>query len=554
MAQPTRNGGRILVDQLLIQGTDTVFQVPGESFLAVLDALFDVPAIRTITCRHEGGAAMMAEATGRLTGRPGIAFVTRAPGAANAVSGVYVASQGQTPMILFVGLPPRRLLMRSAFQDFDLVGLFGAMARHVEIAASANLLPEILARAFAMSMAGRPGPVVIGLPEDVLMETATVTDVRRVDRARTGVSRSTMNDLAERLANSEQPIVIVGGPHWSREVQHAVQNFALRFDLPVAAAFRAQDYIDNRHPCYCGHIGINMDPKLATAIRAADLLIVMGAPLDDIGTAGWTLISAPEPSQRLVLIHPAGAHPRDGVRPSLTVLASAADFAPELKSLEPPTERPWKTFRRDLRHAFEATQRVLETPGSIQLGKAVRQVSDRLGEDAIITSGAGNFSQFVHRYFTYTGFGTSLAPASGTMGYGLPAAIAAKIAEPQRTVIAFAGDGCFMMTAQELATAVQYGLNMIVIVADNGMYGTIRMHQERAFPGRVSGTSLINPDFAALARSFGANAQTITTNDAFDLALEQALTSPGIHVLTLKLDPEAITPQKTLAQIATAQT
>ncbi len=542
-----RSGGRILVDQLGLQGADAAFLVPGESFLAVLDALFDSSAVRTIVCRHEGGAAMMAEAMGRLTGRPGIAFVTRAPGATNAASGVYVAAQGQTPMILFVGLPPRGLAGLTVFQEFDLAGLYGTMAKHVETAVSAARLPETVARAYAIALSGRPGPVVIGLPEDVLSENADVADAPFVAAARAEPSAAAMQAIADTLAAAEQPLVIVGGPHWSPAAQEAVQTFALRFDLPVAAAFRAQDYIDNRHPSYCGHIGINMDERLATAIRAADVLLVIGAPLDDIGTGGWSIIATPVPSQHIIHVHPAGSDPRDGVRVAAEVAAGAESFAVALKGLEPPAVKRWRTFRRDLRSAFERTQRPVATPGEVQLAEAVRVVSERLPETAILASGAGNYSQFVHRYLTYKGFPTSLAPASGSMGYGLPAAIAAKLAFPDRTVVAFAGDGCFMMTAQELATAVQYDLPLIVIVADNGMYGTIRMHQERAYPGRVSGTSLINPDFAAFARSFGADGVTITETAEFARAFEEALTCGRPALIALRLDPEALTPQTTLS-------
>jgi acetolactate synthase-1/2/3 large subunit len=541
-----RTGGRILVDQLAVQGAGAAYLVPGESFLAVLDALFDSNAVRTIVCRHEGGAAMMAEAAGRLTGRPGIAFVTRAPGATNAASGVYVAAQGQTPMILFVGLPPRARAHLTAFQDFDLAGLYGGMAKHVEIASAAALLPETVSRAYAIALNGRPGPVVIGLPEDVLSETADVPDTPYIDAARSEPSQAAMDETSALLAAAEQPIVIVGGPNWSAAAQEAVQSFALAFDLPVAAAFRAQDYLDNRHPSYCGHIGINMDERLATAIRAADLILVIGAPLDEIGTGGWTVIASPVPAQRIIHVHPGGTDPRDGVRVAQQIVASSERFALALASLKPPAVKRWRTFRRDLRAAFERSQRPLQTPGAVQFAKVVRMVSEQMPEMAIIASGAGNYSQFVHRYTTYKNYPSSLAPASGSMGYGLPAAIAAKFEYPERTVIAFAGDGCFMMTAQELATAVQYDLPIVLIIADNSMYGTIRMHQEKTYPGRVSGTSLVNPDFAHMARSFGAWGVTVTETGEFEAAFANALAFGGPAVIVLKLDPNAITPGTTL--------
>jgi acetolactate synthase-1/2/3 large subunit len=541
-----RTGGRILVDQLVLQGTGAAYLVPGESFLAVLDALFDTSAVRTIVCRHEGGAAMMAEASGRLTGRPGIAFVTRAPGATNAASGVYVAARGQTPMILFVGLPPRARAHLSAFQDIDLPGLYGGMAKHVEIASAAARLPETVSRAFAIALNGRPGPVVIGLPEDVLSETADVTDAPYIEAARCEPSQAAMAEIGAQLAAADQPLVIVGGPRWSPAAQDALQAFARAFDVPVAAAFRAQDYLDNRHPSYCGHIGINMDERLATAIRAADFILVIGAPLDEISTAGWTVIASPVPAQRIIHVHPAGTDPRDGVRVAQQIVATSEAFATALASLEPPAVKRWRTFRRDLRGAFERSQRPLPTPGAVQFAEVVRILSQTVPETAIFASGAGNYGQFVHRYTTYRSYPSSLAPASGSMGYGLPAAIAAKIENPERTVIAFAGDGCFMMTAQELATAVQYDLPIVLIIADNGMYGTIRMHQEKTYPGRVSGTSLVNPDFAQMARSFGAWAETVTETGAFEAALADALSCGRPAVIAVRLDPEAITPTTTL--------
>ncbi len=544
-----RHGGKLLIDQLVLQGVQSVFLVPGESYLAALDGLFETNAIRTVICRHEGGAAMMAEATGKLTGRPGIAFCTRGPGAANAVSGVYVAQQDQTPMILFVGLPSRAMIGRSAFQEFDLQALFGSIAKSVDVVLTPRRIPEFVSRAFELATSGRPGPVVIGLPEDVLMETADIRDAAPVAMTRSEPSTAVMREIEARIASAQQPLMIVGGPGWSKDVQDTVQAFAIRFDLPVAAAFRCQDYVDNRHPCYAGHVGIAIDQRLAGSIRASDLLIVLGAPLDDIATNGWQLIKSPDPDQFIIHIHPGGLNPKDGVRAQLSVAASSAGFAEQLRTIEPPQQRAWSTFRRDLRSAFEATHRPIATPGAVQFEEIVRAVSNRLPESAIITSGAGNYGQFVHRYTNYKGYRTSLAPSSGSMGYGLPAAIAAKIADPQRKVVCFAGDGCFQMTGQELGTAVQYGLALVVIVANNGMFGTIRMHQERSFPERVSGTSLVNPDFAALARSYGARGYTIERTEDFARIFEEALDNPLPVVIDVKIDPEAITPQATLSQI-----
>jgi acetolactate synthase-1/2/3 large subunit len=449
-------------------------------------------------------------------------------------------------MILFVGLPPRSRAHLNTFQDFDLRSLFGGMAKHTEIASVAAALPETISRAYAIALGGRPGPVVVGLPEDVLSETADTGDVSCIEAQRAEPSTVTMAEIAREIAAAEQPLVMIGGPCWSADARERVQSFARKFDLPVAAAFRAQDYMDNRHPSYCGHVGINMDERLATAIRASDLLLVIGAPLDEIGTGGWSLIASPVASQRIIHVHPAGTDPRDGVRPAVQVVATANAFATALASLPAPNVKRWRTFRRDLRAAFERTQEPLATPGAVQFAEIVRKVSLRLPDDAIIASGAGNYSQFVHRYTTYRNYPSSLAPASGSMGYGLPAAIAAKLQHRDRTVVCYAGDGCFLMTGQELATAVQYKLPLVVIVADNGMYGTIRMHQEKTYPGRISATGLVNPDFAAYARSFGAFGATVDATDQFDAVLDEALDCGRPAVIALTLDPQAITPSKTL--------
>jgi acetolactate synthase I/II/III large subunit len=547
-----RHGGKILIDQLVQQGTDSVFLIPGESYLAALDGLFEAASIKTIICRHEGGATMMAEATGKLTGRPGIAFATRGPGAVNAVSGLYVAKQDQTPLILFVGLPARAMVGRSAFQEFDIEKLFGGIAKSVDIVLSPRRIPEYVARAFDVGMSGRPGPVVLGLPEDVLMEAADIRDAAAVQPARSEPGSNVLTEIEDRIAAAQQPMMIVGGPGWSKEVQEAVQAFAIRFDMPVAAAFRAQDYFDNRHSCYVGHLGLSVDQRLAVSVRAADLLIVLGAPLDDIGTKGWQLIKSPDPDQTIIHIHPGGPNPKDGIRPQLSVISSALGFARQLRTIEPPQTRPWSTFRRDLRAAYDASQRPVPTPGGVQLEEIVRMVSSRLPENAIMTSGAGNYAQFVHRYTTYKGYRTCLAPAAGSMGYGVPAAIAASLNAPGRKVVCYAGDGCFQMTMQELGTAVQYGLPLVVIVANNGMHGTIRMHQERIFPERVIGTTLTNPDFAALARSYGARGYTVERTQDFGGVFEEALDHALPVVIDLKLDPEALTPQMTLSQIRNA--
>jgi acetolactate synthase-1/2/3 large subunit len=544
-----RTGGKILIDQLVAQGCRTLFTVPGESFLPVLDALFDEGPIQTIVCRHEGGAAMMAEASGKLTGAPGLAFVTRAAGAANAVSGVYVAHHDSTPMLLLVGLTGQAREGRGAFQEIDLDGLFGAIAKWIGVARTPERIPELVARAYQAALSGRPGPAVLGLPEDVLIAAADPADTARVRPAQPAPSAADMTRLKNKLVSAQRPLVLVGGPGWSAAAAQHLAAFAETFDIPVAAAFRRQDQFDNRLPAYVGHAGLDAEPKLAAAIRAADLLLVIGETPADVTTSGYTLISVPSPTQFLVHAHPSADELGRLFRTDLPIVSAAEPFAKALSRFKPPPRRRWARLRRDLRASYERWTKPLPTPGSVRLEEVIATLSHALPDDAIVTNGAGNYAAFLHRYFQYKSYPSQLAPTSGSMGYGLPAAIAAKLAYPDRPVVALAGDGCMLMTGQELATAVQYGLPLVVIVANNGMYGTIRMHQERSFPGRVLGTSLVNPDFAALARSFGAAGVTVTRTADFAPVLKCALSAALPTVIELKLDPEAISPRQTLSQI-----
>lgn len=554
-----RHGGKILVDQLAAHGTRTVFMVPGESFLAALDGLYDAANIQTVICRHEGAASMMADAAAKLSGTPGIVFVTRGPGAANAVSGVYVAQQDETPLVLFVGLPPAAMEGLRPFQDVDLAALFSGLAKWTAVVRRTADIPAVIARAFQTAMSGRPGPVVIGLPQDILdaqSEVATITPGSAVEAA---PSPHAMTTLEARLAQAQSPFVIVGGPGWTPRVKSQIEAFALRFDLPVATSFRCQDYFDNRHPSYAGHLGFGLDKKLASGLRIADLLIVAGAPLGEVTTSANTLIESPVPRQSLVHIHPCADDIGHLHATSLGIVSGATAFAEALRFIEPPTAKPWAALRRDLRAAYEVSRRPCNTPQeslaastpprTIDLGHAVRALSGTLPGDAIITNGAGNYAQFLHRYFVYKTYRTCLAPASGSMGYGLPAAIAAKIAHPERTVVCFAGDGCLMMTLPDLATAVQYGLNIIIIVANNGLYGTIRLQQEQAYPGRAIGTALVNPDFVSLARSFGASGERVDQAGDFEGAFERATKATGPAVIELILDPDAIAPGKALSAL-----
>jgi acetolactate synthase-1/2/3 large subunit len=544
-----RHGGKILIDQLEIQGTSTVFTVPGESFLAALDGLHDSNRIQTIVCRQEGGAAMMAEAWGKMTGKPGICFVTRGPGAANAMSGLHVAQQDSTPMILFLGLPGSEHEDREAFQEIDTKRLFSSFVKWSAVIRTTDRIPEYVSRAFHVACSGRPGPVVLGLPEDMLSAEMDVTDAKAARIAEPIPGPAEMAELQALLAKSQRPLMIVGGPGWSETIRKQVQSFAERFDLPVGAAFRYQDYFDNRHPCFVGHVGIGPDAKLAEAVRNADLLLVVGARMGEMTTSGYTLLDIPNPRQTLVHVHPDADELGTVYRPDLPIAASARAFGDALAGLNPPSNIPWKGRRAELRAACEAAWKLIPTPGNVRLEEVIATVSKLLPEDGIVTNGAGNYAAFLHRYFAYKGYRTQLAPTSGSMGYGLPAAVAAKLAAPNRPVVAFAGDGCFMMTCQELATAIQYRLPIVTIIANNGTFGTIRTHQEKTYPGRIAGTGLVNPDFAAFARSFGAHGETVEHTEAFPEAFKRALASDKPAVIELKTDAEALTPRQTLSQI-----
>ena len=544
-----RHGGKILIDQLEIQGATTAFTVPGESFLAALDGLHDSNRIRTIICRQEGGASMMAEAWGKITGEPGVCFVTRGPGAANAVSGLHVARQDSTPMLALIGMPASGHEDREAFQEIEVKQVFSSLVKWVAVVRQAERIPEYVSHAMHVARSGRPGPVVLGLPEDMLASTCAAVDAKpaRIAQSRPGVAD--LAPLQDKLANARRPLMIVGGPGWSLAAQQATQAFADRFDLPVASAFRYQDYFDNRHRCYVGCAGIGLEPSLAAAIKDADVLVVLGARLGEITTAGYTLVDIPDPKQFLIHIHPSPDELGSVYRPDLPIAATALTFTEALVRLEPPAKIAWSTRRAELRAAYEQTLKPTPLPGAVKMAQVMRTVSELLPQDGILCNGAGNFAAFVHRYFEYKGYRTCLAPTSGSMGYGLPAAIAAKLAHPTRPVLSVQGDGDFLMTGQELATAVQYSLPVIVIIANNGMYGTIRAHQERAYPRRVVGTTLINPDFAAFARSFGAEGYTVETTADFAPAFRAALAGSKPSLLELKLDPEALSTRTTLTAI-----
>jgi acetolactate synthase I/II/III large subunit len=547
-----RHGGKILIDQLESQGTTAAFTVPGESFLAALDGLHDSNRIKTVICRQEGGAAMMAEAWGKVTGEPGICFVTRGPGAANAMSGLHVAQQDSTPMIMFLGLPGEKHEDREAFQEIETKQLFSSFVKWSAVIRSTARIPEYVSHAYHAAKNGRPGPVVLGLPEDMLSSMGDAVDAKPARFAAPAASAADVEELKAVLAKAKRPVMIIGGPGWSREIQRKVEAFAERYDMPVAAAFRFQDYMDNRHPNYVGHAGIGLDAKLANAIKGADVLIVVGARLGEMTTSTYTLLDIPNPSQFLVHVHPSGNELGSVYRADLPINATAETFANALDALGKPSSTPWSGLRKELRASYEESLNAVPTPGAVQFGEVVRTVSDMMPENGIVTNGAGNYAGFVHKYTQYKGYRSQLAPTSGSMGYGLPAAIAAKLADPTRTVVNYAGDGCFMMTGQELATAVQYGLNVVTIIANNGMYGTIRMHQEKTYPNRVAGTQLVNPDFAAYARAFGAHGETVERTEDFKPAFQRALDAGKPAIIECRVDPEALTPRQTLSQIRQA--
>jgi acetolactate synthase-1/2/3 large subunit len=542
MPEQPRSGGRILADALRIHGADRVFCVPGESYLDILDALYDTSEIQIVVAKHEGAAANMAEADGKLTGRPGICMVTRGPGATHASVGVHTAFQDSTPMILLIGQVQRGARGREAFQEVEFRQMFAPLAKWVaEIEAPARI-PEFMHRAFQCATSGRPGPVVLSLPEDVLAESSTVPDAPPYQAVQAAPRPEDLHALRSELAKSQRPVVIVGGSGWTAEAPTALQHFAAANALPVAASFRRQDLLDNRHPSYIGHLSLGMAPYLARTVRDADLVIALGTRLGDIATAGYTLIP-----RRLVHIHASPEELGRVYATDLAIVASPSLFATALRDFQPIDTPPWERWTNDARQDFlKFSAPGASPPTGVDLAAVVSYLSQQLAPDAIVTNGAGNYTVWVHRFFTYRQRVTELAPTSGAMGYGFPAAIAAKLRHPSRTVVCFAGDGCFLMYPQELATALQYGAAVIVIVVNNGMYGTIRMHQERRFPGRVSATDLSGPDFVALAKSFGAYAERIETTDAFAAAFNRALEANRPALLELRVDRNQITPDRRL--------
>jgi acetolactate synthase-1/2/3 large subunit len=544
----TRTGARILVDQLVVHGVDTAFCVPGESYIAVLDALRDAP-IRLVVARHEAGAANMAEAYGKLTGRPGICFVTRAPGATHAATGVYTAFQDSTPLILFVGQVPLEHRGREAFQELDYAAAFGALTKLAIEVEEPEQFPELTARAFQTAVSGRPGPVVVALPEDVLSASADVQDAAQFSQAQGAVSDGDLARARELLSGAERPLIVVGGGGWSAAAAADLQAFAEASVLPVAASFRRQDYIDNTSPSYAGVLTIGHDPSLARRLREADLLLVVGSRLGDIPTRGYTTLQPPRTPQTLVHVH---ADPEELGRvfqPDLPILAGSAEFLAAARELEPVDGSHRVEWTESAHADFLASLQHKRGPGELDVGDVMQHLRERLPDEAILTNGAGNYTVWCHRFYSFSRYRTQLAPCSGAMGYGIPAAIAAKVVHPSRTVVCVSGDGDFLMSGHELAAAVQEKLPIVVLVVNNGMYGTIRMHQERLFPGRVVGTDLVNPDFVAWAHAFGAYGELVLRSEDFPDAFGRALAEQRPALLELRVDPEAITPKQTLSEI-----
>ena len=552
-AKNPRTGGQILVGQLVSHGVKHVFCVPGESFLAVLDALVDVN-IEVTVCRQEGGAAMMADAHGKLTGQPGICMVTRGPGASNALAGIHIAKQDSTPMIVFVGQIERGMREREAFQEMDYRAVFGQAAKWATEIDDPARIPEILSRAFHVATSGRPGPVVIALPEDMLVELATVPDAPRYEAIDSAPSLGQMADLAKRLSQAKAPVAILGGARWSATAVKQFVEFAERFKLPVAVSFRRQMLFPANSPCFIGDVGIGLNPELLKRVQDADLVLLVGGRMSEMPSQAYTLFDIPVPKQTLVHVHPDSGELGRVYRAAVAINASPIAFAAELSGLATPSATPWAAGTAAMHQSYLnwSDPVPIKTPGALQMGGVMAYLESKLPADAIMTNGAGNFATWLHRFHRFTQFGTQLAPTSGSMGYGLPAAVGAKRVAPDKLVVCFAGDGCFMMHGQEFATAVQYNLPLVVVIIDNGMYGTIRMHQEKHYPGRISATQLKNPDFSAYARAFGGHGERVEKTEEFGPAFDRAVASGLPAIIHCLIDPEAITPTTTISKLRAA--
>lgn len=545
-------GGQLLVKALQTHGTERVFCVPGESYLPVLDALYD-SNIQNTVCRHEGGAAMMAESWGKLTGKPGICFVTRGPGATNATSGLHIALQDSSPMILFIGQISADIREREAFQEVDYRQFLGKSVKWVAEIDDPARINEMVSRAFHTATSGRPGPVALALPESTLSSFApSFSQLQPWKQVETHPGPQDLAQVSQMISTAERPIAILGGSRWSESSVKAMQHIAESWQIPVACSFRRQMLFDHTHANYAGDVGIGINPELKHQIENSDLVLLVGGRFSEIPSQNYELLSVPKPNQSLVHIYPGAEELGRVYQATLAIHASPEAFAQQFAALPAPVHtNSREVLIKESHLAYESWSALssITTPGSVQLANVMQTLLNTLPADAILTNGAGNYSSWIHRFWKFTSFGSQVAPTSGSMGYGLPAAIAAKLAHPERTVVAFAGDGCFQMTMQEFGTAMQEKAAIIVIVVDNGMYGTIRMHQEKTFPGRISATTLQNPDFAALAKSYGAFSATVNFTHEFPAALENALSAAVPALIHIHTSPEAITPSMTLSEM-----
>lgn len=545
-----RTGGQMVVEALVANDIDRVFLVPGESYLAVLDALYDVSnRIQVTICRNEGGAANMAEAYGKLTGKPGVVMVTRGPGATHASIGVHTGFQDSTPMIVLIGQVARDQADREAFQEIDYRRMFGQMAKWVAQIDETSRVPEYMSRAFQTAMAGRPGPVVLALPEDMLAAKADAPETKAVTIARPGVAAADIAKFRDRLSKGKRPLVMVGGGGWTPAATQALTKFAEANNLPVSCAFRRQDCFDNMHPLYAGHVGIGADPKLIDRVQTADPLIVIGPRLGEMTTGGYELLKPLHPDQPLIHVHPSGEELNRVYAAELPIHADVTQFLQACAEMEPVDSAAWADDAKSAHGDYIDFTTPAKMDGAVDIGAIMVTVRDLLPDDAIVTNGAGNYAIWVHRYHRYRKPGTQLAPTSGAMGYGVPAAVAAKLMHPEKVVVSFAGDGCFQMNCNELGTALQYGAKCIFIVINNGIYGTIRMHQERRFPDRVSGTDIVNPDFPAICEAYGGKGYLVTEPDAFRPALEDALANDRMALIEIRIDPDDIAPGRKLSAL-----
>jgi acetolactate synthase I/II/III large subunit len=549
MNPPSRSGGELIVDALTTHGVDTVFGIPGESFLPTLDALYDArDRIRFIVCRQEGGAAFMADAYGKLTGRPGVCMVSRGPGATNASIGIHMAFQDSTPLVMFIGQVGTDVADREAFQEIDYRRMYGPLTKWVAQIDRADRVPEMVSHAFHLAASGRPGPVVLAIPEDMQTELAAAVQTAKYQRVAAHPGADALKTLRTMLAAAEHPLLMLGGGGWSAQACADIRAFVEANALPVGCTYRCQDLFDNRHPNYAGDISVGLNPALARRIREADLLIAVGPRLGEWTTAHYSLLDIPRPKQKLVHVHPGAEELGSMYQADLMINSGMPEFATAARALEPVPAR-WAETTEAARAQYEAWQQPVPVPGDVNMSEVVTWLRKRLPEDTIVTCGAGAYIAWIHRFYRFTGFRTQLGPTGGAMGYGVPSGVAAKLVHPDRAVVSVSGDGCFLMNGQELATAVHYKAKVIFLVVNNGIYGTIRMNQEQAFPGRVIATHLSNPDFAALARSYGLHGERVEKTADFEAAFERAWNAPTAALIELRVDPDAINASTTLSAV-----